>query len=184
MKVFPPFNYCIYRQPFSGQSPFVKKKVTSAIGLKAKHIPNTQHNALANNRFISGGCEVMCDVCDISNPVLNDLLYHRAFELPPTVNKKRGKAYRWERRVRSFSFLHNLNWFFGPGKIHNFPAALFGVEGYWLQIAGFLQSLYLRKCQKRCAAAATVLFKHKNWWINFEWRQAWRESRSVRIWII
>lgn len=30
----------------------------------------------------------MCDVCDISNTVLYDLLYHRAFELPPMLNKK------------------------------------------------------------------------------------------------
>lgn len=37
-------------------------------------------------------------------------------------------------------------------------------------------SLTLRRCQERWAAA-TVWFRHKNWWISFGWRQAWRESR-------
>lgn len=34
--------------------------------------------------------------------------------------------------------------------------------------------------QERCAAV-TVLFRLKNWWTNFGWRQAWRELRYVRI---
>lgn len=32
-------------------------------------------------------CEVVCDVCDISKTELYDLLYHRAFELPPPADK-------------------------------------------------------------------------------------------------
>lgn len=48
---------------------------------KADLRPEEQNIALANNLFISCDCEVLCDVCDISNSVFCDLSYHRAFEL-------------------------------------------------------------------------------------------------------
>ena len=50
-------------------------------------IPGAQHHASAKDLFICSGCEGVCDVYDISSTVLYDLLYHRAFELSPAVNK-------------------------------------------------------------------------------------------------
>lgn len=38
--------------------------------------------------------------------------------------------------------------------------------------------LHVRQCQVKCAAA-TVLLRCKNWWLNFSWRQAWKEWRCV-----
>lgn len=55
-----------------------------------------------------------------------DLLYHRAFELAPAVNKKGVQV-----RKESFSdrtLLHNLSWLSGSGETRHFPTAPFGVE--------------------------------------------------------
>lgn len=76
----------------------------------------------------------MCDVCDISNTVLYDLLYHKAFELPPTVNKKGlqvGKGSQEPDQSDQTPAQPELAVWRSSGKIHHFPAVRFGVEeGY------------------------------------------------------
>lgn len=123
----------------------------------------------------------MCDVCDLSNTVLYDLLYHRAFELATTVNKRGVQVKKGSQELvcpdtPAQPKLTLLD------QVEILPLVL--KKDTECKKVEFVSSLYYRgECQERCVAA-TALFRHKNWWINFEWKQAWRESRYVRILII
>lgn len=99
----------------------------------------------------------------------------------PTVNKKGDAGQNPKSGALSeHTVRHSTAGLFGPGKT---LLQLFPWGNLFLCVC---VSVYRSVCsvfrQGRCAAAAAVLlFKHKNWWISCKLKRAWRGLRYVNI---